>query len=196
MIRIGLTGNIGSGKSVVSKIFGILGVPVFNADQQGGFVLEMPEVIKDITSEFGFSILDAHGNIDRNELAKIVFADKIKLEVLNSIIHPRVISEFEKWAWRHMDAKCILMESAILFETNYSEIFDKIVLVCSPERLRLKRVMERDRTDAKHVKSRMKQQLPEKDKIERSDFVIRNSDNKPLIPQVLSVYKQLISATG
>lgn len=194
MIKAGLTGNIGSGKTVVANIFKVFRIPVYNADEQAREIMHSPEVIKKIVKLFGKAILDKNGNPDKKKIAEIVFPDKQLLEKLNSIIHPLVIADFKKWADEQKNTCYVIMESAILFETDYTKLFDKIIFVSAPESIRIKRVMERDRVDAVHVKNRMKQQLPEAKKIEKTDFIVFNDDKKPLIPQVLSVHQQILSS--
>lgn len=193
MIKAGLTGNIGSGKTVVSEIFKVLRTPVYNADMCAGIIMEMPSVIDQIIKIFSSDILSSQGITDKKKIAEIVFADKQKLQKLNGIIHPLVIADFEQWMKDQKKASYIIMESAILFETSYYELFDKIIFVSAPQSLRMKRVMARDGVEAEHVKKRISQQLPEKDKIKKADFVILNNDRKALMPQVLSIHEKLIT---
>lgn len=193
MIKAGLTGNIGSGKTAVAAIFKILRIPVYNADEQAREIMHSSEVLNKIVKLFGKAIMDENENPEKKKIAEIVFADKEKLEKLNRIIHPLVIDDFEQWMKEQKNSSYIIMESAILFETNYSSLFDKIIFVSAPMSLRLKRVMDRDKDNTEHVKKRMSQQLPEKDKIKKADFVILNNDRKALIPQVLSIHKKLIT---
>ncbi len=193
MIKAGLTGNIGSGKTVVSEIFKVLRIPVYNADTRAGIIMEMPSVVVQVVKNFSSDILSPQGMPDKKKIAEIVFADKKKLEKLNRIIHPLVIADFEQWIKEQKNASYVIMESAILFETNYSSLFDKIIFISAPQTVRLKRIIDRDRVEAFHVKNRIKQQLPEKDKIKKADFVILNNDKKALIPQVLSIHRNLIT---
>ncbi|MFH0864709.1 MAG: dephospho-CoA kinase [Bacteroidota bacterium] len=193
MIKVGLTGNIGSGKTLVSEIFQVLRIPVYNADTRAGAIMEMPSVADPIIKIFDEDISSSQGKPDKKKIAEIVFADKLKLEKLNKIIHPLVIADFELWMKEQKNVSYIIMESAILFETNYSSLFDKIIFVSAPESLRLKRVMDRDGVDAEHIKNRILQQLPENKKIKKADFVIFNNDRKALIPQVLSIHENLIT---
>ncbi|HNW99052.1 MAG TPA: dephospho-CoA kinase [Bacteroidales bacterium] len=191
MIKVGLTGNIGSGKTIVSNIFKVLRVPVYNADLRARVIMEKPEIINKISVLLGNEILDENGIPDKKKIAAIVFNDKSKLEKLNHIIHPLVIADFEKWIKEQSGTGYVIMESAILFETGYNELFDKIIFISAPETLRVKRVMMRDGVNAVSVKSRIKQQLPEKNKISKADFVIVNNERKLLIPQVLKVNKEI-----
>lgn len=193
MIKAGLTGNIGSGKTVVANIFKVLRIPVYNADEQARGIMHSPDVLKKIVKLFGKSVLDNNGNPDKKKIAQIVFPDKQMLEKLNSLIHPLVIADFKKWAGEQKNASYVIMESAILFETAYTSLFDKIIFVSAPETIRIKRVMERDAVDAIHVKNRIKRQLPEDKKIKKADFVVFNDNKNPLIPQVLSIHQQFLT---
>jgi dephospho-CoA kinase len=191
MLKIGLTGNIGSGKSTVSRIFETLGVPVYRSDDEAKKILDKAEVTEKVKQLFGSEILDENGKINRGKLAAIVFSDKIKISNLNNIIHPLVMDDFKEWTVAHLEYSYIIMESAILFETNFSSLFDKIIFVSAPETVRINRIMLRDRVDAAHVKIRMKQQLSEKDKIKKADFVIVNDDKSLIITQVLKIHAEL-----
>lgn len=191
MIKVGLTGNIGSGKTIVSNIFKVLRVPVYNADLRARVIMEKPEIINKISVLLGNEILDENGIPDKKKIAAMVFSDNRKLEKLNHIIHPLVIADFEKWIKEQSGTGYVIMESAILFETGYNELFDKIIFISAPETLRVKRVMMRDGVNAVSVKSRIKQQLPDKNKISKADFVIVNNERKLLIPQVLKVNKEI-----
>jgi len=191
MLKIGLTGNIGSGKSTVSRIFETLGVPVYRSDDEAKKILDKAEVTEKVKQLFGSEILDENGKINRGKLAAIVFSDKIKISNLNNIIHPLVMDDFKEWTVAHLEYSYIIMESAILFETNFSSLFDKIIFVSAPETVRINRIMLRDRVDAAHVKIRIKQQLSEKDKIKKADFVIVNDDKSLIITQVLKIHAEL-----
>lgn len=192
MIKVGLTGNIGSGKTVVSEVYKTIGIPTYNADMRGSFFIDSPEVINDLKKLFGSDIIGKDLRPDRKKIADIVFNEPQKLQLLNSIIHPLVLADFEKWSSVYSKTGYVILESAILFETGYSSLFDKIIFVSAPEEIRLKRVMDRDGVTEAHVKSRMKQQQAEKDKIQKADFVIVNDGKRSLIEQVLSVHKRIL----
>jgi dephospho-CoA kinase len=191
MLKVGLTGNIGSGKSTVSRIFETLGIPVYRSDDEAKKILDKAEVTEKVKQLFGSEILDENGKINRGKLAAIVFNDKIKISNLNNIIHPLVMDDFKEWTVAHLEYSYIIMESAILFETNLSSLFDKIIFVSAPETVRINRIMLRDGVHAAHVESRMKQQLPEKDKIKKAEFVIVNDDKSLVIPQVIKIHSEL-----
>lgn len=192
MKKIGLTGNIGSGKSTVSKIFMILGIPFYNADEEAKKILNKPEIIKKIISFAGTNILTNTAMIDRKKLAAIVFENPEKLHQLNQLIHPAVLSDFNAWV-NKMNGPYIIMESAILFESNFNTLFDKIITVTANEETRINRVMNRDNVNREQVLIRMKHQIPEKEKIEKSDFIIVNNNEDLIIPQVIEIHQKLLA---
>ncbi len=191
MLKIGLTGNIGSGKSVVSRIFGILGVPVYNADNEAKRILDSRQVIPMIIDVFGKDAIIGENVVNKKFLAEIVFKDKRKLEQLNSIIHPLVISDFDIWTRNFSDKKYVINESAILVETGLYKLFDRLITVISPEDIRIDRVMKRDNCTKEQVLARINNQLSEEDKIKVSDFIIKNDESDLLISQVLLINKTL-----
>jgi len=190
MIKIGLTGNIGSGKTTVAKIFETLGVPVFYADIEARKFLLEKDVLDKLVNEFGNDIL-SDDNLDRGELAKIVFNDKAALETLNSIIHPRVRQSLMDWMSTKQDHKYVIQEAAILFESGFYNFFDKNIIVSCPEDVAIKRVMKRDGIGENDVRARIQNQWPEKKKIQLSDYVILNDNTNLVIPQILSIHKEL-----
>ena len=188
--KTGLTGNIGSGKSLVARIFETLRVPVFYADAEGKKLLGHPEVIAQIRQLFGEKVTD-DGKIDRKALAQIVFSEKSKLEKLNQIIHPAVRRKFSQWAGNHPDAPYVIYEAAILHESGHYKNLDTIIVVAADENLRIHRVMSRDGVSEQDVRKRMANQWPEEKKIQHADFVINNNEKQLLIPQVLEIHRQL-----
>ena len=184
MIKAGITGNIGSGKSTVSRLFEMLGVPVFYADLQARKISEQEEVRNEIMNTFGPAVIDEKGALDRKQLAGIVFNDETKLSLLNAIIHPRVKDVFETWSAQRGAFPYILHESAILFESGLAYLCDKVIVVSAPEELRVRRVMKRDRLSRKEILVRMKNQWAESKLIGLSDFEIVNDDCHSLIEQV------------
>ncbi len=194
MIRVGLTGNIGSGKTTVCKLFEMLGVPVYYADNRGKLLLQSDEVAKEIGKIFGAGYILEDGRPDRKKLASLVFNNKNKLDELNKLIHPRVQEDFERWIAMQAESAYVIMEAAILFETGRNSDFDKVIVVTAPEDLRIKRVCLRDKTSSNDVKNRMKNQWGEARKIPLADFVICNDEKILLMPQAEKVHNRLISA--
>jgi dephospho-CoA kinase len=192
-LKVGLTGGIGSGKSLVGKLFALLGVPVFESDSVSKKMLNNSEVIEVITKAFGAAILDAKGLIDRKKLAAVVFNDKKKLQKLNAIMHPMVQQAFEQWCRENNHAPCVIKEAAILFESGAHRQLDYVIGVQAPEQLRIARVMSRDRITADEVKHRISKQMPDNEKMALCDFIITNDDATAVLPQVISLHEKLIS---
>jgi dephospho-CoA kinase len=192
MLKVGLTGNIGSGKSVVSKVFSSLGIPVYHADLESKKFLETEDVRSRITGLFGRSTLSASGNIDRAGLGRIVFSDAEALRSLNEILHPLVMEDFIRWCNTHEEIPYVIQEAAIILESGYKDYFDKIIHVSCPRELAVRRVMTRDRVSEKEVTDRMKYQMDDKEKAAIADFVIRNDGSDLVIPQVLLIHEKLL----
>jgi dephospho-CoA kinase len=192
MLKIGLTGNIGSGKTMISGVFATLGLPVYKADEASRKLLEDPEVKNEILKQFGYGILTNDREINRRSLATIVFTDPLALQVLNSILHPRVILDFRNWAAHQADKPYLIMEAAIIFESGYNAECDFIIHVSCPKEIAIDRVIKRDRTDGNSVLQRMQFQLEDEEKTRLAHFVIRNDGTELVIPQVLSIHQKLL----
>jgi len=188
MKRIGLTGNIGTGKSTVARIFNVLGVPVYHADIQSRVLLDTEDVKLQISSLFGKHLIDLQNKVDRKALAQIVFNDKEKLTVLNKLIHPLVEEDFKKWCNNQLEQVYVLHETAILFESGFDRLFDANILVTAPEELCITRVMARDGIPEQMVTDRMKNQWTQEKKQKLSDYLVVNDENPMLIPQVLAIH--------
>ncbi|MCD4694799.1 MAG: dephospho-CoA kinase [Bacteroidales bacterium] len=192
MIKVGLTGNIGSGKSTVSKIFEVLGAPVYHADNNAKAFLCHQEVIDKLRNKFGDCIM-SEGIIDRKKLAGIVFNNSKKLGFLNSIIHPLVKQDLIIWMNNMKHHPYIIQEAAILFESGFDKDFEKIILVISTDDLASKRVMMRDGISKHEVELRRSNQWRQDKKIGLADFIIENTEKDMLIPQVLKIHETLLS---
>jgi len=188
---IGLTGGIGSGKSTVAKFFLANDIPVYIADEAAKKIMQEPSIINEIQKIFEENVLLKSKQLDRKKIAKIVFSDPAKLQALNNIIHPRVKQDFINWLELHQSYKFIIKEVAILFETNGDKDCHKIILVTAPEKVRIERVMKRDSEDEKSVKNRIKNQLSDDEKREKSDFIIDNLDLESTERQVKNIIKKL-----
>ena len=191
MLRAGLTGNIGSGKSVVASVFSSIGIPVFHADEESKKILKIPEIINLIAGLFGRAVSEG-GMINNKRLASIVFGNPEALQRLNSLLHPLVMKDFNAWVESNRQAPYVLMEAAILFESGFAKEFDYIIHVSCPEETAIERVVKRDGFTRELVIDRMKHQLNNDDKSRMSDFVIINDGSKLLIPQVISIHKKLL----
>jgi len=191
MLKVGLTGNIGSGKTLVCQIFETLRVSVFYADRVARGLYNEQKVRKQVKEVFGAGVYSSDGRLIPQNLARLVFNDKKALFEINRIIHPGVIKQYLQWLEEHSNEDYTLHEAAILFENKLEHQFDFIIMVSAPEKVRLQRVMERDMLDERSVWARMKNQWPEKQKIQKSDFVIINDGKQILIPQILEIHNQL-----
>ena len=192
MLKIGITGGIGSGKTTVSNIFKILGIPVFDADSEAKNVMETNANVKrQLIEEFGDAVF-IDGKLNRKHLSSIVFTDTYKLEKLNAIVHPAAIEVGLNWA-SQQTAPYILKEAALMFEAGSAFNLDYIIGVYAPQALRLKRVMHRDNVGRHDVLNRMSKQINEEIKMKLCDFVVVNDEQQLLIPQVLKLHEQFIT---
>lgn len=190
MIKLGITGGIGSGKSVVAELFTLYGVPVFIADTEAKLLTHTSAVIrKELIALFGDDLYTETG-LDKQKLASYIFNDAQLLQAVNRIIHPEVGLHFQNWV-KQQKGKVCAIESAILFESGFDALVDKTLTVFAPEEIRIKRVANRDRISAESIRQRIKNQLSEEIKIERSDFIVYNDDNTALIPQVYAIRSSL-----
>ena len=192
MIKIGITGGIGSGKSTVSNIFKVLGIPVFDADSAAKQLMQNDESLKEnLQKEFGNDVY-VNGQLNRKYLAEIVFKDTYKLEKLNAIVHPIAIEAGLQWAAKQTTAY-IVKEAALLFEAGSGFNLDYIIGVFAPQNLRIKRVMDRDAISKEEVVARIDKQIDETIKMKLCDFVIVNDEQQMVIPQVLKLHEYFIS---
>ena len=190
MVRVGLTGGIGSGKSTVAQIFEVLGVPVYYADIAAKRLMnEDAELRSAITTIFGKQAY-ANNILDRRYISSIVFSDPAKLELLNSIVHPATKKDGQAWMQQQTSPYAI-HEAALIFEATVSERLDRVIGVSSPMELRIKRAMERDKVNRDEVLKRMDQQLDEEIKMSKCDFVLFNDEKQLLITQVLELHEKL-----
>jgi len=188
MIKIGLTGGIGSGKSTVASIFKHLGVAIYFSDTRAKFLMASdPKVIAQIEDSFG-SESYVNGQLNKTYISKKVFSDSRALKTLNSIVHPAVKNDFNLWCTTQKGIY-IIKEAAILFESKSNIGLDKVILVSSPKELKLSRVLKRDQTDEKSVLERMDAQWKDSEKRLLADYEIRNDEKKSLIEQVNFLHK-------
>ena len=191
MLKTGITGGIGSGKTTVCKIFEILGIPVYYADDRAKYLMvNDKDLVKNIVSVFGEKSYLKNGELNRKYIADIAFKNKRKLEELNKAVHPAVKRDFENWV-NEQEAPYIIKEAALLFETGSYKDLDFNILVTAPLDIRIKRVMMRDNIDKESVLARVNNQMPEEDKMKLADFVIYNDERHSLIQQVLDLNKKL-----
>lgn len=192
MLRIGLTGNMGSGKTFVAEIFRSLGIPVFFADQEARKLFGHVKIKNQIRELFGNDIFEREGDINRTRLAEIVFKDTELLAKLNHVIHPVVIEEYKIWLEQFTDVPYALYEAAILYESGHYSDMDRIICVTSPEEVRINRVVNRDGLSPEDVKARMAHQWDESRKAKLADFVIFNDEDKDVRLQVKNIHDQIM----
>ena len=190
---IGLTGGIGSGKSVVAKIFSTMGIPVFNADEAAKHIMQTsPEMKATLIEQFGTSIYDASG-LQKEKLAAIVFNDPYQLQLLNAIVHPVTIQAAKDWAAKQT-SPYVIKEAALIFESAAADGLFKVIGVTAPLSLRIQRVMQRDGVSKEQVEARMQHQISDTIKMRLCDYVIENNNQQMLIPQVLELDKAIRAA--
>lgn len=194
MLKIGITGNIGSGKTTVSKVFEVLGIPVFYADDAAKRVMVEDAILMDgIKATFGRESYFNEGTLNRKYIASIVFNDEEQLAKLNSLVHPAVFRAFDEWAAQVKNAPYIMKEAALLFESDSYKMCDRTIMVTAPLELRIERVVQRDGFTREEILSRDARQFSEEKKIELADFVIRNDDTELVIPQILALHERFLS---
>lgn len=193
MIRVGITGNMGSGKTTVCKIFELLGIPVYYADDRAKEILQSdPEVIKQVKDLLGDDVYDAQNVLDKKRVAAVVFNEPEFLDKYNAIIHPAVLRDSEKWMSRHLSFPYVIKEAALLFEAGGHKQLDKVICVTAPMALRIQRIQIRDKISVEDIRARLRNQMSEAEKVELSDFIIYNDGNTPLIRQVLNIHEKLL----
>ncbi|WP_294081541.1 dephospho-CoA kinase [Proteiniphilum sp. UBA5384] len=191
MIKIGVTGGIGSGKSVVSDIFRLYEAPVFDADREAKKLNDISPYIREQLSQQLGSDLYAAGKLDRKKLASIIFHDNHKLSIANSIIHPELAKHFNEWCKQRQHHPIVILDAALLIEAGFYRFVDKVIAVYAPAALRIERVMQRDGSVRSDVKARIDNQLPEGEKAKYADYIIYNDNKHSLISQVSEVINSL-----
>lgn len=191
MLKVGITGGIGSGKSVICRVFATLGIPVFNADDAARHLMESDSDLQQaIMAALGPDTY-VNGSPRRERIAAIVYADKAKLAQLNALVHPATIRYAAEWMARQ-SAPYIIKEAAIFFESGSHREMDVMVGVFAPESLRISRVISRNNFSEQKVRSIMAQQMDEEEKMRLCHHVITNDDRRAILPQVLHLHKQLL----
>jgi dephospho-CoA kinase len=192
MFKLGVTGGIGSGKTLVCKTFEKLGVAVYDADSAARALMNNHEELKEgIVRIFGEETYGEDG-LNRAYLAGIVFGDREKLNALNQLVHPVVRQDFLQWTGLQENCPYVVEEAAILFESGAFKAMDQSVLVYAPEELRIKRVMKRDGIARDQVLRRMEHQMDEEEKLKMADHVLMNDGTRMLLPQVIELHNRIL----
>lgn len=193
-LLVGITGSIGSGKSVVSHIFETMGVPVYYSDNEAKKLYDDIAFQEKLRATFGENIFDEKGVPDKKAIACLVFNDVSALQQLNALIHPSVKTHFIEWAQKQeLKHPYVIQESALLFEAGFDSLFDKIITVYANRETLISRIQKRDNLSEEQILARMRNQLSPEEKKKRADFVIINDETQLVIPQILSIHEQLIS---
>lgn len=190
-IRIGITGGIGSGKSVVSKILSLLDIPIYLSDDEAKRLTATDEAIRrELTDLLGDELYQG-GMLNKQMLANFLFASAENAEKINAIIHPQVKQDFRRWCTRHSALQFVAMESAILFESGFDSEVDVVVMVYAPQEVRIQRAMMRDAASRTQIEQRIKRQMDDEAKCSKAHYVLINDDKTALIPQVLQLLVSL-----
>jgi dephospho-CoA kinase len=187
---VGITGGIGSGKSIVSKILQLMGYPVYSSDQRAKDIMnEDQSIITGLKNLFGEAAY-TNSILNRPYIATQIFQDDSKRIAMNKLVHPAVRADFQNWI-KEQKSPILFQESALLFETGNYQIFDAVFLVTAPKQVRMKRIKERDQLTDEQVQARFDAQLSEEEKMKLTDYVIYNDGNQLLVPQILDLLKKL-----
>jgi dephospho-CoA kinase len=191
MLKVGLTGGIGSGKSTIAKVFESLGIPVYYSDLEARKFLNNAAFVAQMKARWGPQV-ESNGVVDRAFIASIIFNQDSELEWMNQAIHPLVREDFKKWC-EQQKAPYVVQEAAILFESGFQHLFDCIITVSASQEERLQRVIARDHVKLKDVKARMDKQWKESERIRNATYVIYNNDQDQALKHVLELHQQLLT---
>ena len=193
MLKVGITGGIGSGKTTVCRVFEVLGIPVFYADDAAKSIMHTDALLReDIIEGFGKDSYTVNGDLDRAYIAAIVFSNKEQLVKLNALVHPAVFRAFESWVAEQKDVPYVLKEAALLFESDAYKMCDQSILVKSPEALKFERITVRDQITLEEVRLRMDRQFSDEKKEKMADHLITNNEQLLLVPQILALHRHFI----
>lgn len=194
-LQVGITGGIGSGKSLVCRIFATLGAPVYDADSNARSLMTTdPVLVEHIRNEFGPAAYQPGGDLNRVYISQLTFGNPGKLRRLNELVHPRVAADYKRWTARQLHHPYVLREAALLYESGSYTSVDKMIVVSAPEELRIERILARDpHRTINDIQKIMNSQWPETEKVKRADYLIYNDDRQLVIPQVLKLHETFLA---
>jgi dephospho-CoA kinase len=191
MLKIGVTGGIGSGKTTVCRVFEVLNVPVYYSDQRTKEIMAENEMLKnELISAFGDQVYNEKGILNTAYLASVVFNDQQKLNILNNLVHPYVLIDFETWCKKQQNQKYIILESAIIYESGIENLLDDVIVIDAPIETRYKRIIDRDKASAEEVRQRIDKQMPSGEKLKLADHIIFNDGKRSIIDQILLLHRE------
>lgn len=192
MLKVGLTGGIGSGKTLVCSVLESLGVPVYYADSEARRLMNSdPVLVKKISDLFG-SMAYEGGSLNRENIARRVFGEKELLQRLNALVHPAVWKDFSRWANEQISAHYVVEEAAILFESGADRNMDITVGIFADKELRVQRAMQRDGSSREEIMMRLNSQMSEEEKMEKADIVINNDGKQLILPQIINMHNAIL----
>jgi len=193
MLKIGVTGGIGSGKTTVCKVFELLGIPVFYADDVAKSIMQTDPVLKTaLLDTFGENSYTKDGMLNRAYISSIVFNDKQELEKLNSLVHPAVLRAFDNWVLDQHESPYVIKEAALLYESGGFKMCNKSILVIAPTLIKMNRVKLRDGVSEEDIQLRMNRQFSDEIKIKYADHILNNDEKQLLIPQIIQLHQQFL----
>ena len=192
-LRIGITGGMGAGKSTICTIFGQLGISIYDADARAKWLMKNdPELKKAITESFGWDSYTRKDELNREYLAKVVFNNEEQLKILNSIVHPAVMKDYEIWTLEHKDKPYSLKEAALLFESESYKSLHKVIVVTSPIETRIGRIIKRDHVKREDILKRIQNQRTDRERMSMADWVIYNDGVNSLINQAMDIHHTIL----
>lgn len=193
MLKVGITGGIGSGKTTVCKVFELLGIPVFYADDVAKSIMQTDPVLKTaLLDTFGENSYTKDGMLNRAYISSIVFNDKQELEKLNSLVHPAVLRAFDNWVLYQHESPYVIKEAALLYESGGFKMCNKSILVIAPTLIKMNRVKLRDGVSEEDIQLRMNRQFSDEIKIKYADHILNNDEKQLLIPQIIQLHQQFL----
>ncbi len=191
-LQVGITGGIGSGKSLVCKVFSVLGAPVYDADSRAKAIMTTDGILVDqIKQEFGDLSYNTDGSLNRSYLSEQIFRNPLQREKLNALVHPRVALDTEQWVEQQKGKAYVIREAALMFESGSYKRLDASIVVTAPEWLRIKRVLQRDpQRSEEAVRKIIEAQMPEEESKKRANFIIENDETQLVLPQIIKLHQQ------